>query len=407
MRSEKSKKSIIINIFISFVIALVLWSILNFDNNNIISRSILNIPVKVTNEDTLKQKLLAINQNIQYYVNLEIRGTEESVNSINPEDVTAEIDLSKITSPGTQVLDIVVKGLNNTVILSETIPNSITVKVDYFTNKEFIPEIITQGIPGNNLEVISSFTEDTVTMEGDNTVLERVNTVSALFTVNGITEDTTKYVPVAAYDSEGNKLDGISFYPDMVLANVKIGETKEVPVNNPQIIGNIGDGYKVTMISVEPNKIMIAGQTEILQGINSLDVTPVNIPVNDNMHTFSAESQIELPEGVVALNQNLNVTVTVNIEQIQEKTITVSSLEPVGLADNLEVTRIYPGSVNLRLRGTASEFETVDLSTLSGKIDCTGLGVGSYDVNVSFDITNLTIVSIEPEKVNIEISNKN
>lgn len=406
MNFGRSNRSKLFSLLISFVLAVLLWSMLNMDSNNIVSRSIVNIPVTMINEDSLANKGLTIDKNINYYVNLEIRGTEENISAVNPENLSAEIDLAKVVDAGTQSLEVVIKGLNNTVILVDTVPSSIQITVDYFATENITPEILTQGIPGDNYNVIFARTEDTVNLEGPNSELQKVDSVSGIVNVNGLTENTREFVQIYAYDIDGNRLDGITCTPNMVLATVYIGITKEVPINNPPITGTPAEGYKITSIELSPKKVLIAGDPNVISNITVLDLKSIDIPTNSNNQSFSVNSSLTIPEGVFVLDHTEEVEVTVNIEQIIEKKYVVSTLEPIGLGENLEISKINPGSVTLTVKATASELEKIDASTLKGNIDCTGLGVGNYNLNVSFNLDNITIVSIEPSTVEIEIVNK-
>lgn len=397
---RRQQRKNIPRLILSFVLAILLWVFVNGYSNNIITQYVNNVPVNIVNTDTLAQKQLLIQDDINHFVNLEVRGTEQNINEINPSELTAEADVSDIDAPGTYNVDVVVRGLQNTVILERVIPEKIQIRVDSYDTQSVKPVIITQGEPAQGKVVISATTDETVSLSGPSEQLNQIERVSGVVTVDGMTEDSRQFVTLKAYNADGETLNDVVCSPDTVLAQIKLGVTKEVPVEPPSVNDAPDKGYKITDVSVSPDKVVLAGSPEQLASISKVEVKSVNLPEGEKNASYKTESQLLLPGGIVCMDQKASVSVTVRIEQIVEKTYTVSTLTTTGLDPALKVVKISPGSLSLRVSGTVSELQKIDASKLKGVIDVSGKGAGTYNLPVKVEV-NATVKSVSPSEAEV------
>lgn len=400
---KASKSDKLFRLFSSLALALLVWYSINGTTNSIVTRYITDIPVTFTNEEVLYEKGLSVDSNQIYFVNLELRGTDESLDAINTSEITAQIDLAQVDEPGIQKLEVIVSGLNNTVILDETVPEAITIDVSEITDITYTPIIITQGLPADGLQVISATTAEEISVSGLSNDLSRVDHISGIATIDGISQDTHQFVHVSAYDSEGVMLENVTCNPNIVDATILLGITKEVSVNPPEVRGNLDNDYRIVDIQVTPNEVTIAGKKEELDKINSINTNPVDLPETNQNQSFSTESSIIIPKGIILMNETPVVKVSVNIEQIIQRNYTISNLEIQNLGENLTVVRINPGSIIARFQGTASELSSIDASQLKGYINLNGYTEGTYIQTVNVVVNGVTLVSLTPESVEVEI----
>ena len=171
MATKKKKKQISINektirLLSSAVLAIILWLFINGNSNDIVPQDINAIPVTFTNMETLQEKHLVLEDNRNYYVNLRVQGTDRSLQEINTNEITAEVDMKDIDKKGEYNPEIVIKGLSNSVILKEVNPSTLHLVVDNVIESEKNVEVITQGKPGNDNAVISATSTEKVQVTG-------------------------------------------------------------------------------------------------------------------------------------------------------------------------------------------------------------------------------------------------
>ena len=104
---KNSKLPFVIRLLIALLLAILFWYYVNGDTSVIVSRVINDIPVTFTNSDVLAENGLVLSSNVSYYVNLQVRGTEKNLDEINTKEITAEADLSSITTAGTYDVSVV------------------------------------------------------------------------------------------------------------------------------------------------------------------------------------------------------------------------------------------------------------------------------------------------------------
>ena len=400
---KNSKLPFVIRLLIALLLAILFWYYVNGDTSVIVSRVINDIPVTFTNSDVLAENGLVLSSNVSYYVNLQVRGTEKNLDEINTKEITAEADLSSITTAGTYDVSVVTKGTANSIIISAIVPETITVTAEEITEKEWTPTIIPQGKPASGNTVISSTTSDTVTVSGPSDELAVLSSISGVVNVDGLNGDSSQYVRVRPYDADGNELTDITIEPDIVRAEVVLGITKEVNVTVPQVQGSTADGYKVTSVTVDPEKMTVAGKQDVLETVTSLSLDAVTIGDTNNASSFTVEESVKLPTGVTLIGDTDKVSVSVNIEQVVEKRFTIDSIETSNLGSGLKVSKIDASSVAIKVSGVTSELNELSTRNMKAVLDLNGKGEGTYSIPVTVEVPKGTVTEVSPKEISVTI----
>lgn len=316
MEQEKIKyRKILFRLVTSLILAILIWYTINDSSSNLVLRTISNIPVSINNTDVLAQKGLTFNKDVEYFVNLEIRGTETNLNRIKVDELSAEIVLLDIDNAGVHDLPIVIKGLDNTVILEETYPSSIQLDITAITSTEITPTIITQGKPLDGYSIISSETDETVTVEGPSSSVDAIDSLIGVAYVDGLNSGSYQYVEVKAYDKDGNILEDVVVNPSEVEAFIDIGIEKTVEIEIPEILNAPTGEYIVTEVNVSPATVKIAGAADIVDTVTSIATTPVTLTDEQRDYSILLETTLVIPNGVALIGSNGTVEVSIQIEK--------------------------------------------------------------------------------------------
>ena len=400
---KNSKLPFVIRLLIALLLAILFWYYVNGDTSVIVSRVINDIPVTFTNSDVLAENGLVLSSNVSYYVNLQVRGTEKNLDEINTKEITAEADLSSITTAGTYDVSVVTKGTAYSIIISAIVPETMSGTAVESTEKEWTPTIIPQGKPASGNTVISSTTSDTVTVSGPSDELAVLSSISGVVNVDGLNGDSSQYVRVRPYDADGNELTDITIEPDIVRAEVVLGITKEVNVTVPQVQGSTADGYKVTSVTVDPEKMTVAGKQDVLETVTSLSLDAVTIGDTNNASSFTVEESVKLPTGVKLIGDTDKVSVSVNIEQVVEKRFTIDSIETSNLGSGLKVSKIDASSVAIKVSGVTSELNELSTRNMKAVLDLNGKGEGTYSIPVTVEVPKGTVTEVSPKEISVTI----
>ena len=395
----------IVRLIIAACLAVFLWMYINGNDINMITQEINNIPVTLINTEKLSSKGLVLTEQKNYFVNIRVRGSERNVNTLDASQITATVDLAGVKGPGTYTADVVIQGLPNSVILQETQPSELNIKIDSIRHKAHSVTINTSGKPGNNLSVVSATTTDLVRVEGPSDSVNKIKACVATANVQDITDGTDAYIPVKAVDKKGNVLSDVECKPSMIKASVKIGTTKRVKIKAPKTTGSVADGYKVAKITVSPKTVLLGGKASDLNSINA--VRPSTVDLSGLKISTTVQKKLNLPSNVTNMDGSSNVTVTIKVEALTSKQLMVDDIEQRNVPDDLTVTKMENASVSVKIEGTSSELSTLDSKDLSAWIDFSDAaeGTGSYDIQVTTD--KGTIKSVSPSSTSATLKSKN
>ncbi|MBC3803777.1 hypothetical protein GH808_04930 [Acetobacterium fimetarium] len=390
----------LIRVFIAIGIAITLWFMVNGNADMLITQDFNSIPITLTNADTLAGKNLVLAEDKNYYLNLQVKGTDKSLRNTSMKEITAEVDLSEIKEKGTYDLDVDVKGLSNSVIVSSKNPTTIQIEVDSIVKEDLGVDVEVEGKPADDRAVISAEASEKVEVEGPEESIARIDKIIGTADVNGLTTDTTKHVTVTAYDASGNPIDDVEILPNVVSAEIVLGKTKSMSII-PSTSGAPASGYIVTGLVVEPSKVVIGAKENLLNAIDSIPMDAID--VSGQSKTFTKDVSLTPPAGCYFLNDSGKVKVTVNIETPVEKSFTLDKVNVTNLGAGLVVSKIKDSKVVLKLEGANSVINSQNASQIEAYVDCANLGPGEYELPIQTNLSQAIVKSISPAKTTVTI----
>jgi YbbR domain-containing protein len=191
---------------------------------------------------------------------------------------------------------------------------------------------------------------ETVSIAGAKSVINEIDTVSAIVSLDGEKENFKRNMPVAAYNSKDEIIDGLSITPKEVSADVSIirgSNTKTVPIK-PKISGSPKDGYAIENITIEPSLVDITSNTKVLAEIKSIDTGSLDISGADA--AVDKEIPLIFPKDVSSLGNTDKARIKITFKQIDiTKEITVSNFKMAN--DSLKPISFDPAGIKLNIVG--------------------------------------------------------
>jgi len=403
MAANKKKISLherLIRILASIGIAITLWFMVNGNADMLITQDFNSIPITLTNAESLTEKNLVLADDKNYYLNLQVKGTDKNLRNINMKEITAEIDLGDIETKGTYDLDVEVKGLANSVIISSMNPTSLQIEVDNIIKENLDVVIMLEGKPANELAVISAESLEQVEVEGPEASIARIDKITATADVSGLESDTTRHLEVAAYDATGDPITDLEILPNVVKTEIILGKTKSIGII-PSTTGNPANGYIVTGVQVEPSKVLIGAKEALLNTIETIPMDPID--VSGQSKTFTKDINLTPSENCYFLDDSGKVKVTVNIESPVEKSFTIDKINTRNLGTGLVATKIKDSRVVVKLEGASSILNSLNASQIEAFVDCANLGPGEYELPIQTNLSQSLVKLITPAKTTVII----
>lgn len=403
MAANKKKISLherLIRILASVGIAVTLWFMVNGNADMLITQDFNSIPITLTNVESLTEKNLVLADDKNYYLNLQVKGTDKNLRNVNMKEVTAEVDLSDIDEKGSYDLDVEVKGLANSVIISSMNPTTLPVEVDNIIKENLDVVILLEGKPANDLVVISAESLEQVEVEGPEASIARIDKITTTADVSGLESDTTRHLEVAAYDATGNPITDLEILPNVVKTEIILGKTKSVGVI-PSTSGNPANGYIVTGMQVEPSKVLIGAKEAVLNSIETITMDPID--VSGQSKTFTKDINLTPPQGCYFPDGSGKVKVTVSIESPVEKNFTIDKVSTRNLGTGLVAAKVKDARVVVKLAGASSILNNLNASQIEAFVDCANLGPGEHELPIQTNLSQSLIKSITPSKTTVII----
>jgi YbbR domain-containing protein len=397
-------RSNLTSLLTAIALALVVWfsAVINADPN---VSQVLDQPIPI--EFIGQDSALKLMGEYPTEVNLTVeapRSIWESLNS-NSASIRAWVDLSAI-GPGEHTLPVQVQiGLNLARKIRQD-PEQVNLTLETVLSQVMPVQLLTSGEAPLGYEVKPPVLDpQQVTVSGPSSLINRVREVRAQLDLSGVTQTITRTITLAAVDSAGRSISGVSLVPSsarVVQQVTLLGGYRNVIVKLVTT-GIVANGYRLSNYFVSPASVVVFSSdprlVESLPGYietSSLDLTNAT----DDFETLL---DLNLPTGVTAVNDS-KVLVQVSIAAI-ESSLTVSlPVEITGLSPALSA-EVAPATVDLIVTGPVPVLRDLKPSNIRITIDLTGFQVGVYQVipELAFLPPSLQKVSILPTTVEVSI----
>ena len=389
---KKNYKTVIL----AFIIACVLWvavSVLTFDT---ITNRINGIDVFTQPTDYMTQNNLQITSEITDKVNIEIEGKRYDISDLDPEDFSAEVDLSSARSAGTYTLPPkVTPKTNRELTITSISPEQISVTLDEIISKEF-PVQGTADVSLPNEYYLGEITASpaTVTLTGSSSLIGRVSRVEAKSTLHGnISESQQTGSEITVYGA-GNRVisDGITLSTDNIRVDIPIYKKKELPLKF-QII-NYPSNFNIDSLKykISPETLTVAAPDGTsIDNLAELDIGSIDL--SDLKLENTSYITINLPEGFQNLSGYNSARIEWDISDYGKLDFTVTNegenenIKVINAPTNFDVSLIT-NSIKLTVIGPSERIAEISPTDITVTANLLGVQIheGTQDVSVSVQI---------------------
>ena len=249
---------------------------------------------------------------------------------------------------------------------------------------------------------------DEVSIRGAEYKIEQVATVKALIDLDQLATKeagTQKIddITLKAYDVKGDIVD-VEFVPAKVSAEIDLSSpSKTVPLKFVSK-GTLPKGKAVSNYKFSQNEVVIYGDSEKLETIESIDVL---VDVSNIKEDSTFKVKINKPAGVKSVSIE-SVTVELSVTDSSSEPIEFNiALTGINLGDGLIAHPINDenGFITVEVQGASSVLSSIDKSDITVYVDLEGLTEGTYTKEVIVKGSNpLAIYETKRTEATFEIS---
>ena len=379
-------------IIISCILSFALWIYVTSVESDEVRQTFRGVRVELVGESVLRDsRSLVITDLSTSTVSIELIGPRRVISAMSPDDIVAQIDVSKLTQSAYASMQYTVTYPNRTDTTSISVSRKVPDTVNFTVSKLNSKSIPVRG--SFNGSIADGYTAEAVTFEpseitvsGPEAYLRNISYAWVSFgseTISSTYSIETGFTLMNPSDETAD-VSGVNCSADVVKATVPILEMKELPLTVNLIYGSGADESN-TKLSIEPDTITLAGDSAILNAMNNVPIATIDL--TDFNTTFTNTYSINFDNSLRNVEGITEAEVKVEIVGLETRNFTVTNIQCRGIAEGY-VADVLSRALTVRLRGTAEQLDTVDESNLVAVADLSGteLATGSNIVNVRIQV---------------------
>ena len=348
---------------ISFLLALLLWGYVTSTENDEVTRTFSGVSLELLGADSLKEsRNLVITDLSADTVTFSITGPRRVLSSLGPQDLKAQIDVSKLSQSAYASMQYSISYPNGTdtsdLNIGRKIPEYINFNVSAMIEKE-IP--VRGSFDGSVAEGYVSeapvFEPSSITISGAESKLGDISYAWVSFGDEEIRSSFTQLCSFTLYSEEGEECssEGISFSTEEIYATLPILTVKEVPLDVNLIYGAGANEENVT-VKIEPETITLSGDSSILDGLNRIVLGTIDLSSFET--TFEESFSIVVDSALNNVTGISEAQVKIEISGLETRLFNVSNFDTVNLTEGFSA-EIQSQIIQIRLRGTTEQLDLV------------------------------------------------
>lgn len=382
----------IVSLFLAVLVWLTVTMVID-TNTNITFR---NIKVDFSYDSRQYTALgLDIVNEPEAQVSVRLDGSGTTLGEISEKDIVVYPDYSAVKGAGAQQLNLIVRVVNSRYssnVRADIVSGSRTVMVvfDTIVSKNFP---ITPDVEGLNLAENYALNRTAcspleVTVTGPESEVEKINSAVARVEMDGtITESVTRKAQIELLDADGNQIN--LEYATMNVTDTDVIMTvylqKELPLSVNFINAPPSFDLSTLQYSLSQESLMIAGPAKQVESLDKIDVASFDL--SSYVQNQSYQLAVELPTGLIAVEDISNVTLQIDNSDYISRTINVNNIRTVNIPVGIEVTPQSKRVSSVTVVGPRQSVESLSPSNLEAILDGGDITVASGLENVPATIS--------------------
>lgn len=389
MQQNKFRKKWINNLFerrifwgiLSLFAAVMIWCIYTANYGGVETRVFTNVEVSYAGESAMRDSLgLVITYEDVSTVNVTVSGPRRYIMNLTSADLSATVDLSKVTRQGDKTLNYTVTYPSHVDQSAMTVerksPEYVTLSVSKLTTKpvevrgDFVGTVA-EGYVADSMTFEPAF----ITVSGPEEALSEIAYAHVTLDREDVSSSITAESTFVLRNSEHEDLElsSVVCEEDTVFAQLPIFMTKDVALDVTLISG--GGATEANVIkSIEPQTITLAGDSTTLSGVNTLSVATIDL--SDYSSFPETEYTITLPNDTENLSGTNTATVKLEFSGLASTTFVVSNLDYANCAEGYTAS-IMPSNIVVTIRAPEDILSQIAAGNIRAVADLSGITVTS------------------------------
>lgn len=394
---------------LSLLLAILLWNYVVTTNRTITrSKTITDISGYVTSQSTLSTYKLALRDDPTALLNdvsVQLEVAQSDYGMVSAENVQVTLDLSKVRTVGVQ--EVPLKASTSYGKVEAIYPESVTLAFEPLDSRVIPVNVQLAGEKsGDYWYNVNRTNPSSISVSGAASIVQSISQARVATDVTGATESYVRAEPYVLLNAAGEEIPQtmLTISASSITVSNSIYPSKELTVSDDVaevITGHPAEGYAVTNVTIQPETISVAGDSELLENLTQLHIEPIS--VDGLSQSFSVRARLSaLPDLRYVSSEQVYVNVSIEEKDVSQW-VENAQLSFVGKAENLRLDwqnkplRVY-------VTGPRSVVEAVVKEGLSVTVDLSGLEAGSHSCPLRFPTDRYPELAFEPETPTVSVT---
>lgn len=376
--------------------AAILWMMVITTLNPVISTTLRNIPIQTINTELITETGKTYEIIDGETVNVTIRDRKDIVDRISASDIKVIADFSKLSYVNSIPLEFTYNGDSDITLSKSTMSISLEDMITAEVNIEV--EHIGEAPEGHYISSVE-LDSNTIVVSGAKSVINTIGNIVVQIDDSKFTSDRTVNLSPIIYDKNGNQINKnkLELNKNNISADVRLYNTKEIPITIKPIIENTVLQTIITDITCQESTITVTGNEELLNTYQNIEIeAPINIALEDlTQQQFIKTMPIQayLDEnytGLIVLPQSAKISLDIQFADFYTTVINFNSKDIAvdGLKNNLDIS-IESIDYSIDVVGLSKNVEEKDAHTIKPYINVSNLGIGEYEIPILYRDTSI------------------
>ena len=350
----------------SLLVAIALWLYVEYSENEDIPSSGIRVAVEFLNPEIVADRNLIISEYRTENITLEFSGKRSTIGKLrNSGAVIVTADLADIKQAGPNSLQYTVTygdGINqNDLSIISRSDNYVIVVVENAVRKEIpiVSKVDGQlAADGYQAETLI-FTPETIWISGPQSEVERVTSARVNVQRENLTKTVTADMAFTLIDEDGEEVvsDFINADRESITVVIPIRMIKDIPLTANFSFG-AGATVENMVVTISPEAITVSGEPELLNSMNSLPLTTIDLTMFDSYYTTTVP--IILPNDITNVTGITEAEITISIRGLETANFSVP-LQNVQFVNETPgyTTSAITSKLDVTVRGKAEELALI------------------------------------------------
>lgn len=361
---------------LAFLFAFLLWLIVVNIDNPVKSKTFSGIPVIVEHSEVLteQQKTYQIIDDTQN-VNVTVSAKRRILSNIKAEDIVVTADIKEMYLDSQIPLKVTINGYEGNYENAVTNPRNLQIKIEENVSKTtYITPMATGQVRDGYVLGKLQTDPETVTINGPESLVGKISKVVAAVDVSGLAEDSTLESELVLYDEDNNVIDQSRLANNLgnfgVNVVVTLYKTRTVPIHVDTSEVTVKEGYSISSVKLAPEEIEIAGPTEVLNEVESIEVPAEELGGEeiDSRTEFNIDLTKYLPKNIqLADSMASSVIVTIALERdgTRNYELPIGSITVKNLDDDLRMSYSKTDNLEVHVKGAKEYLDALDIERIA------------------------------------------